>query len=105
MPSRLSLLLPPVGKREASGGSVIRMGGHQPEDRGSEHVAGNHRQTGASLSTVSMVSVQSGNKHLCMYIQEANLQRVQLEVKTGSELEEVELRVIEMLDQVIADCR
>lgn len=40
-----------------------------------------------------------------MYIQEANLQRVQLEVKTGSELEEVELRVIEMLDQVIADCR
>ncbi|XP_056883020.1 dysferlin isoform X2 [Takifugu flavidus] len=35
---------------------------------------------------------------------EANLQRVQLEVKTGSELEEVELRVIEMLDQVIADC-
>lgn len=42
---------------------------------------------------------------MCMYIQEANLQRVQLEVKTGSELEEVELRVIEMLDQVIADCR
>lgn len=40
-----------------------------------------------------------------MYNQEANLQRVQLEVKTGSELEEVELRVIEMLDQVIADCR
>lgn len=42
---------------------------------------------------------------MCMYNQEANLQRVQLEVKTGSELEEVELRVIEMLDQVIADCR
>lgn len=40
-----------------------------------------------------------------LYNQEANLQRVQLEVKTGSELEEVELRVIEMLDQVIADCR
>lgn len=40
-----------------------------------------------------------------MHNQEANLQRVQLEVKTGSELEEVELRVIEMLDQVITDCR
>ncbi|XP_035461103.2 dysferlin isoform X4 [Scophthalmus maximus] len=35
---------------------------------------------------------------------EANLQRVQLEVKTGSDLEEVELRVMELLDQVIADC-
>uniref|UniRef100_A0A4W6EV00 Dysferlin, limb girdle muscular dystrophy 2B (autosomal recessive) n=1 Tax=Lates calcarifer TaxID=8187 RepID=A0A4W6EV00_LATCA len=30
---------------------------------------------------------------------EANLQRVQLEVKAGSELEEVELRVVELLDQ------
>lgn len=40
-----------------------------------------------------------------MYNQEENLQRVQLEVKAGSELEEVELRVIEMLDQVITDCR
>uniref|UniRef100_H3D0Y8 Dysferlin, limb girdle muscular dystrophy 2B (autosomal recessive) n=1 Tax=Tetraodon nigroviridis TaxID=99883 RepID=H3D0Y8_TETNG len=35
---------------------------------------------------------------------ETNLQRVQLEVKAGSELEEVELRVIEMLDQIITDC-
>uniref|UniRef100_A0A665VIB6 Dysferlin, limb girdle muscular dystrophy 2B (autosomal recessive) n=1 Tax=Echeneis naucrates TaxID=173247 RepID=A0A665VIB6_ECHNA len=35
---------------------------------------------------------------------EANLQRVQLEVKACSELEEVELRVVELLDQVIADC-
>lgn len=38
-------------------------------------------------------------------IQEANLQRVQLEVKTGSDLDEVELRVVELLDQLIADCR
>lgn len=30
---------------------------------------------------------------------------MQLEVKAGSELEEVELRVIEMLDQIITDCR
>ncbi|XP_055360624.1 dysferlin isoform X3 [Betta splendens] len=35
---------------------------------------------------------------------EANLQRVQLEVKAGSDLEQVELRVVELLDQVIADC-
>nr|XP_046236936.1 dysferlin isoform X2 [Scatophagus argus] len=35
---------------------------------------------------------------------EANLQRVQLEVKAGSDLEEVELRVVELLDQVITDC-
>ncbi|KAM3590917.1 uncharacterized protein V6R79_018825 [Siganus canaliculatus] len=35
---------------------------------------------------------------------EANLERVQLEVKAGSDLEEVELRVVELLDQVIADC-
>ncbi|KAI3376173.1 hypothetical protein L3Q82_016697 [Scortum barcoo] len=35
---------------------------------------------------------------------EANLQRVQLEVKAGSDLDEVELRVVEMLDQVITDC-
>ncbi|KAM6894272.1 LOW QUALITY PROTEIN: dysferlin [Lycodopsis pacificus] len=35
---------------------------------------------------------------------EANLQRVQLEVKAGGDLEEVELRVVELLDQVIADC-
>lgn len=68
MSSRLSLLLPPMGKRKASGGSVVRMGGHQPEDWGSEHVAGNHRQTGASLSTVSVVSVQRGSKHLCVCI-------------------------------------
>uniref|UniRef100_A0A672IY18 Dysferlin, limb girdle muscular dystrophy 2B (autosomal recessive) n=1 Tax=Salarias fasciatus TaxID=181472 RepID=A0A672IY18_SALFA len=35
---------------------------------------------------------------------EANLQRVQLQVKAGSDLEEVELRVVELLDQVITDC-
>ncbi|XP_058480141.1 dysferlin isoform X2 [Solea solea] len=35
---------------------------------------------------------------------EENLQRVQMEVKTGSDLEEVELRVVELLDQVITDC-
>lgn len=42
---------------------------------------------------------------LIQCIQEANLQRVQLEVKTGSDLDEVELRVVELLDQLIADCR
>ena len=42
---------------------------------------------------------------LCVCVQEENLQRVQLEVKAGSDLEEVELRVVELLDQVIADCR
>ncbi|XP_069375161.1 dysferlin isoform X5 [Paralichthys olivaceus] len=35
---------------------------------------------------------------------EANLQQVQLEVNTGSELEDLELRVVELLDQVITDC-
>lgn len=35
---------------------------------------------------------------------EENLQRVQLQVKAGSDLEEVELRVVELLDQVITDC-
>uniref|UniRef100_A0A3B4WJ04 Dysferlin, limb girdle muscular dystrophy 2B (autosomal recessive) n=1 Tax=Seriola lalandi dorsalis TaxID=1841481 RepID=A0A3B4WJ04_SERLL len=35
---------------------------------------------------------------------EVNLQRVQLDVNAGSELEEVELRVVELLDQVITDC-
>ncbi|XP_059210821.1 dysferlin isoform X3 [Centropristis striata] len=35
---------------------------------------------------------------------EGNLQRVQLDVKAGSDLEELELRVVELLDQVIADC-
>ncbi|XP_056156157.1 dysferlin [Lampris incognitus] len=35
---------------------------------------------------------------------ESNLKRVQLEVKVGSDLEEVELRVVDLLDQVIADC-
>lgn len=40
-----------------------------------------------------------------LFLQEANLQRVNLEVKTGSDLEEVELRVVELLDQVIEDCR
>ncbi|TKS93062.1 Dysferlin Dystrophy-associated fer-1-like protein [Collichthys lucidus] len=35
---------------------------------------------------------------------EANLQRVQLEVKAGGDLDELELRVVELLDQVITDC-
>uniref|UniRef100_A0AAQ5Y546 C2 domain-containing protein n=1 Tax=Amphiprion ocellaris TaxID=80972 RepID=A0AAQ5Y546_AMPOC len=35
---------------------------------------------------------------------EVNLQRVQLQVKAGSDLEEVELRVVELLDQLITDC-
>ncbi|XP_072232871.1 dysferlin isoform X1 [Leuresthes tenuis] len=35
---------------------------------------------------------------------ETNLQRVQLEVKTGNDMEEVELRVVELLDQLITDC-
>ncbi|XP_063757094.1 dysferlin isoform X2 [Eleginops maclovinus] len=35
---------------------------------------------------------------------EEQLQRVQLEVKAGGDLEDVELRVVEMLDQVIIDC-
>uniref|UniRef100_A0A3B4FII8 Dysferlin n=1 Tax=Pundamilia nyererei TaxID=303518 RepID=A0A3B4FII8_9CICH len=35
---------------------------------------------------------------------EANLQRVQLAVKAGGDLEEVELRVVELLDQLISDC-
>ncbi|XP_061566584.1 dysferlin isoform X7 [Cololabis saira] len=35
---------------------------------------------------------------------ESNLQRVQLEVKAGSDLEEVEGRVIELLDQLVQDC-
>lgn len=38
-------------------------------------------------------------------VQEANLQRVQLDVKAGSDLEELEVRVVELLDQVITDCR
>lgn len=38
-------------------------------------------------------------------VQEVNLQRVKLEVKGGSDLEEVELRVVELLEQVITDCR
>lgn len=43
--------------------------------------------------------------NVCVSIQEENLQRVQLEVKAGSDLEEVELRVVELLDQIITDCR
>ncbi|XP_034712906.1 dysferlin isoform X2 [Etheostoma cragini] len=35
---------------------------------------------------------------------EANLQRVQLEVKAGTDLDDVELRVVELLDQIITDC-
>ncbi|XP_036002550.1 dysferlin isoform X5 [Fundulus heteroclitus] len=35
---------------------------------------------------------------------EANLQQVQLAVKDGSDMEDVELRVVELLDQLIADC-
>ncbi|KAM9400663.1 dysferlin-like, partial [Salvelinus alpinus] len=36
---------------------------------------------------------------------ESNLKEVQLELKSGSDLEEVELKVVNLLDQVIADCR
>ncbi|CAB1417829.1 unnamed protein product, partial [Pleuronectes platessa] len=35
---------------------------------------------------------------------EASLQQVQLGVKTGSDLEDLEQRVVELLDQVITDC-
>ncbi|XP_075884185.1 dysferlin isoform X1 [Nelusetta ayraudi] len=35
---------------------------------------------------------------------EASLQRVELAVKAGSDMDEVELRVVELLDQVITDC-
>ncbi|KAF7648744.1 hypothetical protein LDENG_00152490 [Lucifuga dentata] len=35
---------------------------------------------------------------------ELHLQQVQLDVKAGRDLEEVELRVVDLLDQVIADC-
>ncbi|XP_043953482.1 dysferlin isoform X9 [Gambusia affinis] len=35
---------------------------------------------------------------------ETNLQQVQLEVKAGSDMENVELRVVELLDHLIADC-
>ncbi|XP_077444466.1 dysferlin [Stigmatopora argus] len=35
---------------------------------------------------------------------EANLQRVRLEMKARSDMDELELRVVELLDQVIADC-
>uniref|UniRef100_A0A3B5LFU2 Dysferlin, limb girdle muscular dystrophy 2B (autosomal recessive) n=1 Tax=Xiphophorus couchianus TaxID=32473 RepID=A0A3B5LFU2_9TELE len=35
---------------------------------------------------------------------ETNLQQVQLEVKAGSDMEDVELRVVELLDHLIADC-
>ena len=37
--------------------------------------------------------------------QESNLQRVQLLVKAATDLEEVEVAVVDLLDQVIADCR
>lgn len=33
------------------------------------------------------------------------MQRVELAVKAGSDMDEVELRVVELLDQVITDCR
>ncbi|XP_036072466.1 dysferlin isoform X2 [Oryzias melastigma] len=35
---------------------------------------------------------------------EANLQNVHLQVKAGSEMEEVELQVVQLLDQLIIDC-
>ncbi|XP_053717200.1 dysferlin isoform X6 [Synchiropus splendidus] len=35
---------------------------------------------------------------------EANLERVQLDAKAGGEMEELERRVVELLDQVISDC-
>lgn len=43
---RLPLLLPTMGKREARGGPVVRVGGCDSEDQGSEHAAQHHRQTG-----------------------------------------------------------
>uniref|UniRef100_A0A3Q3DHJ1 Dysferlin, limb girdle muscular dystrophy 2B (autosomal recessive) n=1 Tax=Hippocampus comes TaxID=109280 RepID=A0A3Q3DHJ1_HIPCM len=36
---------------------------------------------------------------------EANLQRVQLEMKAGSDMDVLELRVVELLDHVITDCQ
>ena len=42
---------------------------------------------------------------VCVCLQEASLQQVQLEVKSGSDLEDLEQRVVELLDQVITDCR
>lgn len=47
---------------------------------------------------------QTTKNNFCC-VQEANLRRVQLEVKSGSDLDEVELRVVELLDQLISDCR
>ncbi|KAM4611912.1 LOW QUALITY PROTEIN: dysferlin [Polymixia lowei] len=35
---------------------------------------------------------------------ESNLQRVQMEVKVGSDMDQLELRVVQLLDQVITDC-
>lgn len=39
------------------------------------------------------------------FSQESNLQQVQLEQKAGSDLEEVEAKLVQLLDDVIADCR
>ncbi|XP_034146168.1 dysferlin isoform X4 [Esox lucius] len=36
---------------------------------------------------------------------ESNLKEVQLDLQSGSELEDVELKVVKLLDQLIADCR
>ena len=39
------------------------------------------------------------------FSQESNLQQVRLEQKAGSDLEEVEAKLVQLLDDVIADCR
>lgn len=56
---------------------------------------------GTSLCHIRLLALTLVN----LIFKESNLQRVHLQVKAGSDLEEVELRVVELLDQVIADCR
>lgn len=66
-----------------------------------------------SVNNLTQSSLESVVKFVCwaltewtgLSVQEANLQRVQLAVKAGGDLEEVELRVVELLDQLISDCR
>lgn len=65
------------------------------------------------VNNLTQSSLESVVKFVCwaltewtgLSVQEANLQRVQLAVKAGGDLEEVELRVVELLDQLISDCR
>lgn len=66
-----------------------------------------------SVNNLTQSSLESVVKFVCwaltewtgLSVQEANLQRVKLAVKAGGDLEEVELRVVELLDQLISDCR